>query len=75
MCNNEWLQGNKLPPTNKMQKSNTAAFRHGLTAETVIDLLEDQEDDREALKAAILEALCRPRETQWFRFFSYEKLS
>ena len=60
MCNNECLQENKLPPTNKMQKSTGPrtehgkhpsrrnAFRHGLTADTVIDLLEDQEDDREA---------------------------
>ena len=40
---------------------------------TVIDLHEDQEDDRETLKAAIRGALCRPRKTQWTRFFSYEK--
>ncbi|MGC1948845.1 MAG: hypothetical protein WA679_14980, partial [Pseudolabrys sp.] len=40
---------------------------------TVIDLHEDQEDDRETLKAAIRGAICRPRKTQWTRFFSYEK--
>ena len=50
------------------------AFRHGLTADTVIDLLEDQEDDREALKAAIRGALRHPPKiSNGLAFFPYEK--